>query len=90
MYIINAYLVEKYIGYSLLKQVNDIFPFILLATIVGIVVYYVGELLPYNEYVLASAQVILYMFFYIVGAFVLKLEVAQYILNIIITKIKRN
>lgn len=90
VYIINAYLVEKYIGYSLLKQVNDIFPFILLATIVGIVVYYVGELLPYNEYVLASAQVILYMFFYIVGAFVLKLEVAQYILNIIITKIKRN
>ena len=90
VYIINAYLVEKFIGYSLLKQVKDILPFILLATITGLIVWYIGKQLPHNKYIIAIAQVILYMLLYIVGALALKLEVIQYLLNIIINKIKKN
>ena len=90
VFIINAYLVEKYIGYSLLKQVKDILPFILLATITGFIVCNIGKQLPYNKYIIAIAQVILYILLYIVGALALKLEVVQYLHNIIIHKIKRN
>lgn len=84
VYVVNAYLVEKYIGYSLLEQVKDVLPFVSLATVVGCIVFYVGTLCSCNEYATALVQVVLYTFLYVFSAFILKFEIAKYLLNVIV------
>lgn len=88
VYIINAYLVSTYVGYSLLNQIKDIIPFVLLATVVGLCAIYLASLFSYNMYVEAAFQILLCVILYIGFAYLLRFECLGYIVNLITKKKK--
>lgn len=83
VYFINGYLVDKYVGYSLLKQLLDIFPPMILAFVVGMVAFYVGRLLPWGMYGVAVCQIVFCTIAYIILSWVLKLDSYQYLFNLL-------
>lgn len=80
--IINSWPNKKLLNYSFLEQMKDIFPSILLATGMGVVVYFVG-FLPVPTLPLLIIQVICGGVIYIAGSAVFRLEPYTYLLGII-------
>ena len=80
--IINSWPNKKLLNYSFLEQMKDIFPSILLATGMGVVVYFVG-FLPVPTLPLLIIQVICGGVIYIMGSALLKLEPYEYLAGII-------
>ena len=80
--IINSWPNKKLLNYSFLEQMKDIFPSILLATGMGVVVYFVG-FLPVPTLPLLIIQVICGGVIYIMGSALLKLEPFEYLVGII-------
>lgn len=80
--IINSWPNRKLMNYSFLEQIKDILPSILLATGMGVIVYFIGMInLPILPLLLI--QVICGGVIYIVGSAVFKLEPYTYLLGII-------
>ena len=88
VYIVNTYLIAKYIGYRISDQLKDILPFILLTIAVAGAVFYVGKLLPLNEFTTAAIQSILFISLYAAGSYILNFEVTEFLKNVIIAKKK--
>lgn len=86
--IINSWPNKKLLNYSFLEQMQDIFPSILLAIGMGIVVYLVGYL-PIATLPLLLIQVVCGGVIYIVGSAVLKLEPYVYVKIIALSFIRR-
>ena len=80
--IINSWPNKKLLNYSFLEQVRDIFPSILLAIGMGVVVYLIG-FLPVPTLPLLIIQVICGGVIYIMGSALLKLEPFEYLVGII-------
>ena len=83
VYVINAYLVDKYIGYRFIDQFKDILPFIVLATLDAILVYYIGSYMCLNIFVVAIIQCVLYISVYLVISWLFKFESFVYIENVL-------
>lgn len=81
VYFINAYLVSKHIGYAFHKQLLDILPFILISIIIGIAVYYLGSLLPWNLFVVAILELILCIALYLLVSKAFKIDAYHYLLD---------
>ncbi len=90
VYFINAYLVNKYVEYSFWKQVRLIVPSSILAISIGLLVYYIGLLLPFNMYIVAFIQVLLCTFLYFALSYIFKLQAFEYICAFIVDKLKKS
>lgn len=87
--IINSWPNKKLLKYSFLEQIKDILPSILLATGMGVVVYFIG-LLKIQTLPLLFIQVICGGGIYLLGSALLKLEPYVYLKEIIFSFIRRN
>ena len=83
VYLINAYLVSKHVGYVFHKQVMDILPFIVISVVIGVFVYFLGNLLPWNMYVVAAIEVVLCIALYWLVVKVFKMEAYSYLSDLI-------
>lgn len=80
--IINSWPNRKLLNYGYLEQVKDILPAILLAVIMGVIVYCVS-FIRLNSALTLLIQIPLGMFVYIMGSKLLKLESYNYLLDVI-------
>jgi len=80
--IINSWPNKKLINYGYLEQLKDILPSIILAWVMGGIVYCVG-FLGLNEYVTLAIQVPLGVVIYTLGAKLFKMESFDYLLDVI-------
>lgn len=87
--IFNVWPNKKLLQYSFWEQCKDIFPSILLAGIMAVVVWFVGKLLPLPMLPLFVLQILIGAVIYIVGSLLLRLHSFQYILDIMKSFIKR-
>ena len=65
IYLVNAFLVHKHIGYKLGRQLLDLFPIIIIVIISGCISYLVGNYLGGNIYVVALFQVLVFASIYL-------------------------
>lgn len=80
--IINSWPNKKLLNYSFWEQMKDIFPSIILAAGMGVIVYLIGSL-PVSTLPLLLIQVVCGGAIYIFGSVILKLEPFLYLLGII-------
>lgn len=83
VYFINAYLISKYIGYAFIKQIVDILPFILISLVIGLVVFFLGGLLPWHMYIVAVIEVLLCVSFYWLVARVFHFDAYVYLVSLL-------
>ena len=74
VYFINGFLVAKYIGYPLHKQMLDILPSLLLAVTIGVVAFFGGKMLVMNMYVIAVLQVLFCTTVYLFVSYILRFD----------------
>lgn len=74
IYFVNSFLVDKYIGYSIIQQLKDIIPIVLIAILSSVPAICVGLFLDINIVVKSLIQFILFMSLYYFGSRLLKLE----------------
>ena len=79
----NAYLVNKYINYSLLTQLRDLFPIILVAITAYTILYVLNMLLVCNVYIKALIVTILYLVVYLAISYCFKLKALTFCLETI-------
>lgn len=77
---------NKLINYGLLEHIKDISRIMIIAAIMGILVYYIGIVLPYNDLIVVTIQVITGIAIYTSLSFIFKLEQVKYILDYIKNK----
>lgn len=88
VYFINAYLVDRHIGYSFVAQILDIAPFILLSTILGLGVYYTGIWLAWNGLMSALMQAIMLIISYVYLSKLFRFQVIDYIISLVRARLK--
>lgn len=89
VYIINAYLVHKHVGYSFWSQIMDIVPFMLLASADGLVVYFLGKVLPFSEMAVSGIQLLVYSILFIAISRLLRIKTYFYIKGLLKEKLAR-
>lgn len=86
--IINSWPNKQLLNYSFIEQMRDIFPSIILALGMGIIVYLIGYL-QFSAVTLLFAQVVTGIVIYVLGSVVLNLEPYVYITNILKSLIRK-
>ena len=86
-YILNSYWSGKFIGYSSLQQIRDIFPSFILAVIINSVVFIFGYLVNWPEAVKLVTQILMASFLTITLSEILHFEDYLYIRNTVIEKV---
>lgn len=81
MYLINAFLVSKYVGYKMRLQLMDLLP-VLLLSIFSLIIAYISEILSCNLYVKGLIGFILFVLVYLGGACILKMRNYQDLLEL--------
>ena len=93
VYLINAYLVHKYIGYKLTNQLLDLFPIFVLAIVSFSASYCLRFLFPNcNIYILASIRLIAFILIYLFGSILFKMQSFIFVketIPLFISKMKR-
>lgn len=84
-YFLNIYYANTLIKYSIKEQLKDIYPSFFISIIMGIIVYFVGITLPFNNIIILLIQIILGMLIYVFASNQIKSEE----LNIMIDLIRR-
>ncbi len=93
IYIVNASLVSKYIGYKLVDQMMDLMPTLLLAVISFFVSYTVGMVFNFNMYVKAISEFIIFFIIYFGNSCLFRFKGLEYFkqtIPLIVTKFKMN
>lgn len=78
----------KLLGYSYFEQLKDIFPYIGLAGLMAIIIYPIS-LLGWNDIVTIILQVLLGAIIYISGSIVFKMDIFNYIWDILINMFRK-
>lgn len=86
VYFINAFLVERHVGYSFWNQLMDILPFAVMSAAIGILVYWIGAQLSLHMYVVAAIQVLLFGIIYLLMSYVFKIDAFNYIKSFVFKK----
>lgn len=86
--IINSFPNRKLIQYSYLEQIKDIFPFIWMSVVMGIVVYYIG-LIPLSVGFVFILQIISGIFVYLFLSFVIRIDTLTYAHDMIRNLLKK-
>ena len=88
--IINAYPNGKILGYGYMKQLMDIFPTLLISSIMGIVVWVIGDIIDVWLPLELMLQIFVGGVVYILGAKVFRFKEIEIIYNIISKRGRRN
>ena len=89
IYIINAALVSKHVGYTLIQQVKDLLPVALMSAVATLFALGLTKLIVCNMYVMGLLQLITFGVLYFAGSLLLKLdafESTKDVLNILRNK----
>ena len=93
IYLINAYLVDKYVGYTLSMQMKDLSPILVLSIFALVIPFSIPFILPsINMYLLALLQLVVFGAIYWGGSFFFKMDSYQFFMEnipFILGKIKR-
>lgn len=89
VYVINALLVAKHIGYSFFNQIKDILPYIIISIFVGIVLFIIEYKIKINIYVEAISITIVGIIMYLMITKLFKLDILPYIINTVKNKINK-
>ena len=93
IYLVNAYLVDKYVGYQFFSQMKDLAPILALSIIALVIPFAISYLLPsINMYLLALLQLAVFGAIYWGGSVFFKMDSYQFFMEnmpLIINKIKR-
>ena len=87
-YCINSYYSGKFINYSMKEQVTDIIPSFFLAIGMGIIIFFVGKIIPSGYLIKFVFQIIIGILITLVSSELLKLEPYIYIKEIVTDKYK--
>lgn len=88
-YFINSYYSGKQIGYSSLEQIRDIAPTFILAIIMGLIVFAVGNILQTSNLLKLGIQIILGFFLIIGSSELLQMETYLYMKKTILEKLSQ-
>ena len=89
VFFINASLVSRHVGYSFIAQIKDIAPFVIISTIIGLIIFWIGQTIALNEYLVAIIQIILGTTTYIITLSFFKIEAFVYIRNLLVSKLRK-
>ena len=87
--IINSYPNKKLLNYSIFEMLKDIIPSFVISLIMFFIVFFMNYL-PINSILLLFLQIFIGGFFYIITAFLLKLEAFNYAISIIKNSLRKN
>ena len=73
IYLINAYLVSKYLPYTLFEQFKDLLPVILISVISFIPSYFLSSFISQHIYILAIIQLFVFVIIYIVMSVIFRI-----------------
>ena len=79
VYLVNAFLVHKHIGYSFISQIKDILPFIGIALITGLFVYSFSYLITKSVFICVITQIFGFLGIYLILSKLLKINILDYI-----------
>lgn len=77
IYIINALLSARIVGYKFGKQLLDLLPIIVVALAVSVLVWWMGNKIHLHIYGVLAIQILVYIFAYLLLSFVLRLEAVE-------------
>jgi len=83
-YFLNAHYSNILIKYSIKEQLKDMYPSFFSSTIMGVIVYFIGITLPFNNIIILLIQVILGALIYILISKIIKSEELSMMMNLII------
>ena len=93
IYMVNALLVDRYIGYKLMKQIKDIMPILFLSAVALVFSYLLAYIVTsLNMYLLAIAQFFLFIAVFFGGSILFKMESYRYFVDnlpLIIGRLKK-
>lgn len=89
IYLINATLVSRYIGYKLYKQLLDLLPSLLLSIVSFALSYIIGQFVD-SMYLSAVTQFFIFTLLYLGGSIMLKLQAYTFFMNNIKQLYERN
>ncbi|MFW6015502.1 MAG: MOP flippase family protein [bacterium] len=82
-YYINAYFTGKFINYSIVDQLKDIFPYLLQAVFMGLVVYSIGFISFFSTFILLVVQVFVGVIIYLLISYIFRVTVFYDILGLL-------
>ena len=86
--VINSWPNRKLLQYGYLEQIKDIIPNILLACVMGGIVYPI-KYIHFNNIVILLIQICVGVSVYLLGSYIFRLESFRFILRIILSYVKR-
>lgn len=86
---IGAYITKKFLGYTIMQQINDIFPSLLLSLCMGMAVMVVGNVSD-KVLIVLIIQVIVGVVIYAGGAWIFKMDILKYIVKTVIYLVKND
>lgn len=88
-FFINAAVNGRLINYGIFKQIRDIGLCYVVAAAIGVITYFVGNLLPVHDYIVMAIQIILYIALYWSASVLFKFEGYNTYVDIIKSKLKK-
>lgn len=86
-YFLNSYFTGKFINYSSIDQIRDVFPYFLQGALMGIIVYSIGFIEFSNNFVLLLVQVMTGMIVYFIFSYIFRLSVFFELLDLFVEQI---
>lgn len=89
IFIANAYLVHKYIGYTMGQQLKDLTPIIILNVVSALICLFIKNHIYYNIYIELLIILVIYICIYSFVSIICKLAPYKYIAETIYSKVKK-
>lgn len=86
--IINTFVNKRLIGYGILAQLKDIYPYFLVALLLSGLCYLIQLILPINQYCVMAIQIVLYVGLFILISKVLHIEGYETYKKVLLSKLK--
>ena len=87
--VINMIVNKRLINYGIWEQIKDVGVNYVVAAIIGLLVYFVCNLLPINQYWIMALEVVLYVSLYILVSIALKFDGYYTYMSIVKSKLNR-
>lgn len=87
--LINAYLVDKHIGYTLYSQIRDLFPCLLLPLVLFVIVFWLNSILDIHMYLKGILMVFIYITLYVIVSEILRFKPYIFIKDTLISFVKK-
>lgn len=91
IYLINAYQVHKYIGYSIVIQLFDLLPIMILVLVSWSIAYVIGFIFSdCHIYILSIIRFFIFVMIYLGGSFILNMQSFRYVKESLSLLLKKN